>query len=219
MPFRARGYLEGRDVDVLRLGHDEAESSGAEGNQGGDGTSLATQAHGSVVVVVVVSAGGSLVHSAADTGSNAASLGGDPGLSGVDGGADVGSLILGPRLGLGSVLLTPALDVGSLVLSPGLGFGGVTLGPGLGVVGLVLGPGLDVVANVAADLGGLGDGRGSVVGGDEAGSGENGDLSEEHVDGVVWLVVECWCRRWSRVGLLRCKVKVENLGYLTVVLQ
>lgn len=116
--FRARGYLEGRHADVLRLGHDEAESSGAEGNQGSDGTSLAAQAHGGVVIVIVVGTGGSLIHSAADTRSNAASLGGDPGLSGVDGGADVRSLVLGPRLGLGSVLLTPALDVGSLVLSP-----------------------------------------------------------------------------------------------------
>jgi len=149
---------------VLRLGHDEAESSDAEGNQGGDGTSLAAQAHGSVVVIVV-GAGGSLVHSAADTGSGAASLGGDPGLSGVDGGADVGSLILGPRLGLRGVVLTPTLDIGSLVLSPGLSFRGVALGPSLGVVGLVLGPGLNVVANVAADLGSLGDGGSSVVGG------------------------------------------------------
>lgn len=61
----------------------------------------------------------------------------------------------------------------------------MALSPGLSIVGLVLGPGLDVVANVAADLGGLGDGGSGVVGGDEASSGENGDLGEEHVGGVV----------------------------------
>jgi hypothetical protein len=149
-----------------RLSEEEAKGGNTNSSHHGDNTRLAAKARSSVVIVGSSrGAGGSTANGSLDLGAGSVGLG------------------LNVALGVAVVVLDPGLCVTALLGSPLLDFVGVGLGPLLDVGDLFsslgLSPVLEVVAEVTAEDGGLGDLGGSLRG-DEAGSGEDSDLGEEH---------------------------------------